>query len=85
MTNELTPSEQAPEATGTKLVQMRLLPKTLKRIENLQKMTGNPNRTQLVSGSIQLAEAILHDLKSGGKVYVEKPDGTREVLRFVGF
>ena len=66
------------------LVQMRLQPKTIERIKRLSELTGTENRTQLISSSIQLTEEIVKSLSKGGKVYIETPDGKKEVLKFVG-
>ena len=66
------------------LVQMRLQPKTIARIKRLSELTGTENRTQLISSSIELTEEIVKSLSKGGKVYIEMPDGKKEVLKFVG-
>jgi len=71
-------------SNGTQLVQMRLLPKTMERLKNLQKLTKTDNRTQLVSTSIQLAELIIENIEKGGKVYIETPDGEKEQIKVVG-
>lgn len=68
----------------TTLVQMRLLPKTMDRINNLLQITGAANRTQLVASSIQLAEELISNVKDGNKIIIEKPDGTRERIKFIG-
>ena len=72
------------EQEKSKLVQMRLLPKTLERIESLSKLTGTENRTQLVASSIQLTEELISNLKDGSKIYIEKKDGTKELLKIIG-
>ena len=69
----------------TTLVQMRLQPKTLQRIEKLSEITGISNRTQLVANSIELAEELVKSEKGGAKIYIELPDGTRERIKIVGF
>ena len=70
----------------SKLVQMRLQPKTLERIDRLSEMTKTgKNRTQLVSSSIQLTEELLSIINSGSKLYIEKPDGTKELVKVIGF
>jgi hypothetical protein len=69
----------------SQLVQMRLQPKTLERLNNLSKLTDSDNRTQLVSSSIQLTEEIIKSIKqSNAKIYIETPDGKREVIKIVG-
>jgi len=70
---------------ASKLVQMRLQPKTLDRIDRLSKLTNTDNRTQLVSSSIQLTEELLSIIKAGSKLYIEKPDGTKELVKIIGF
>jgi hypothetical protein len=69
----------------SKLVQMRLQPKTLEKINRLTQLTKMTNRTQLVASSIQLTEELLSIIKSGAKLYIEKPDGTKESLKIIGF
>lgn len=69
----------------SKLVQMRLQPKTLERINRLSELTNTANRTQLVSSSIQLTEELLSIIKGGSKLYIEKPDGTKELIKVIGF
>ncbi len=68
----------------SKLVQMRLQQKTLDRVQHLTDLMGTQNRTQIVSASLQIAESLLNDVKGGSKIYVERPDGTKELLMFVG-
>lgn len=70
--------------TETSLVQMRLLPKTMDRINNLSKITGTTNRTQLVASSIEIAEEMISNVKDGNKIFIEKPDGTRERIKIIG-
>lgn len=69
----------------SQLVQMRLQPQTLERLQNLGNLTKTDNRTQLVSSSIQLSEEIIKSLNAGAKVYIETPDGKKELLRVIGF
>lgn len=69
----------------SKLVQMRLQPKTLEKINRLSELTKTDNRTQLVSSSIQLTEELLSIIKDGSKLYIEKPDGTKELVKIIGF
>lgn len=68
----------------TTLVQMRLLPKTIDRINNLSNITGTNNRTQLVASSIEIAEEMISNVKDGNKIFIEKPDGTRERIKIIG-
>ena len=68
----------------SQLVQMRLQPKTLQRLQSLVDLTQTDNRTQLVSSSIQLTEEIVKSLNAGAKVYIETPDGKKELLKIVG-
>lgn len=68
----------------TQLVQMRLRPKTIERIEKLRKNSGIDNRTQLVSNAIEVTEALSEYIHAGGKIYIEKKDGTKELLNIIG-
>jgi hypothetical protein len=68
----------------TQLVQMRLLPKTMDRLSNLQKLTKTDNRTQIISTAIQLAELVIDSIEKGGNVYIQSPDGKIELVRIVG-
>lgn len=74
----------APPDSGSKLVQMRFQPGTVERVENLQDMTGITNRTQIVATAIELAEFIAGAIVRGGKVYVEREGGDRELITVVG-
>ena len=66
------------------LVQMRLQPDTLERIEKLSKLTQMDNRAQLISSAIRLTDDMINMVKNGAKLYIEKPDGTKELLRITG-
>ena len=66
------------------LIQMRLQPKTIERINALTEITGTSNRTQLIANSIELTEELLRSAKDGAKIYIEKKDGTKELLKIVG-
>jgi hypothetical protein len=77
-------SAKSPQPVGTKLVQMRLRPKTINTIANLANVTGVTSKTQLVSASVEIANEVLSSLKQGAHVYIEHPDGRRELLKVVG-
>lgn len=68
---------------GTQLVQMRLKPKTIERIDSLGRRSGTSNRTQVVANAIQFTEVLSEYIHSGAQIYVEK-DGKRELLKIVG-
>lgn len=63
---------------------MRLLPRTMERINHLSEITGTTNRTQLVASSIELAEELMSNAKKGGKIYIEQPDGSKERIKIIG-
>ena len=68
-----------------KLVQMRFQPKTLNKLDSLIKLTEMENKTQLVSSSIALAEDIVRSIKQDhAKVYIEMPNGEKELIRLIG-
>jgi metal-responsive CopG/Arc/MetJ family transcriptional regulator len=66
------------------LVQMRLQPDTLERIDKLSKITQIDNRAQLISSAIRLTDDMVNMVKSGAKLYIEQPDGTKELLKITG-
>jgi len=68
----------------SRLVQMRLEPKTLESISHLSEITGFSNRTEIVKSAITLTEKLVENIKKGGKVYIENDDGTKQRLTFSG-
>lgn len=78
------PEEEISSENKASLLQMRLKPKTKETLENLAKLTGVSNKTQVVTSAIFLAEEIVRNLKNGGKVYVKSRNGKTELLKFVG-
>jgi len=63
-----------------KLVQMKLLTETVRRVAALEKALGARNRTDAVSRAIDIADLIVSAAKSKGSIVIERPDGTRERL-----
>ncbi len=66
------------------MVKMSLKPSTIERVENLRKNSGIDNRSQLVSNAIVITEALSAYIHSGAKIYIEKKDGTKELLNIDG-
>jgi len=62
---------------------MKLSAETLKTVDNLAEITGEGNRTRLISTSLRLMEDILVTAQKS-KVVVEHENGDREVLKFIG-
>ena len=83
-TNPQTQQQSSGNTQAPTAVQMRLLPRTMERISNLVNLTGITNRTQIIATCIEIAEVILSAIKSGGKIYIERKDGTKELLKIVG-
>ncbi|MDJ1472820.1 hypothetical protein [Xanthocytophaga flava] len=81
MPDELKEKEIFQKSGESKLVQMRIQPRTLTKIEELSSITGISNRTQLVAGCIELAHDVVISIKTGAKVYIEHPDGSRERIQ----
>jgi hypothetical protein len=71
-------------ASETTLVQMRLQPKTMNRINRISEMTGTANKTQLISTSLEVLEEFLKSERKGAKIFIENPDGTKQQLKIVG-
>jgi uncharacterized protein (DUF1778 family) len=74
--------EQAKDSST--LVQMRLQPKTMDRIERLSELTGTKNRTQIIAAAIELAEEVIRSQNEGTRILFERPDGTKERLKIIG-
>ncbi|MFZ6024915.1 MAG: hypothetical protein ACOYVG_10750 [Bacteroidota bacterium] len=83
-TNQTGSLDNSSEEKTSQLVQMRFQPKTVERINHLSDMTGISNRTQLVSSSIQLTEELIKNVNEGAKIYIERKDGKKELLKIVG-
>ena len=66
------------------MVKMSLKPSTIERVEKLRKNSGIDNRSQLVSNAIEITEALSAYIHSGAKIYIEKKDGTKELLNIEG-
>jgi len=81
---ETTEKKAINEGGKSQVIQMRLQPRTLDRLQNLVKITKTTNKTQLVASSIELAEEIMKTLNAGGKVYIEKPNGQKDSLKIIG-
>lgn len=68
----------------SKLVSMNLSSSTVQHIENIKELTQESNRTRIIATSVKLADEILKNVKKGAKVYIEKEDGTKELINFIG-
>lgn len=64
----------------TKPVNMRLSQNTLDKIDWMESELKAPNRTQVVVHAIRIANELIRTLSEGGKIIIEKPDGSRERL-----
>lgn len=84
MKDVLTEEEEKAPSEKSQVVQMRLQPKTLNRLQNLADITQTSNKTQLVSSAIELTEEIVKNLKLGSKIYIETADGKKETLKIIG-
>jgi hypothetical protein len=74
----------SPIEQDSKLVQMRLQRKTLERITKLSRLINSENRTQLIVTCLEISDVIISSITSGGKIYIESKDGTREQLKIIG-
>ena len=68
----------------SKLVQMRLQPKTIDSINHLSEISGAENKALIISTAVTLAEKLVTYMKRGSKVLIENPDGTTELLTIWG-
>ena len=66
----------------TKLVQMRLKPKTLRSVENLSEILDIDNKAYITAQSISLTSMIVDEIKAGNNVYIENKKGEKTYLKF---
>jgi hypothetical protein len=64
-------------------VQVRLMSNSLESIDAIAKRLQT-NKTQVVATSVQLTDMLTKELAQGGKMYVERPNGTKEHISFIG-
>jgi hypothetical protein len=62
------------------LIQMKLNESTINKVEELKKIFGEDNRTQLVAEGISVYLELARAMKDGSKILLEKRDGTKERL-----
>lgn len=65
-------------------VSMRLLPKTISKIEELSEKLDAPSKGQMVASSIALVDELIREMEGGSRVLIEKDGITREI-RFSPF
>lgn len=70
--------------TEKALVQMKLNPCTMEKINELKELIGEDNRTTLTANAIAIYHELAKSVRSGGKVYIKNPDGSRDRLILVG-
>ena len=78
------PTEDAARDGPSKLVQMRLRPNTVERVERLQELLEADNRTQAVVQAIKIADWLTSAAKEGASIHLEWPDGKKEAFKLVG-
>lgn len=71
------------QTAQSKLVQVRLQSNALESIDAVAQRLQT-NQTQVVATSVQLADMLTEKLARGEKLYLERNDGTREQISFVG-
>ena len=71
------------QENNTKLVQMRLRPKTLRAINSLSKSTDNKNKTHVVASAIHLTNEIIQTISTGGKLCIEDKNGYVQNVKFI--
>lgn len=64
---------------------MRLQPKTMERINNLSAITGTTNKAQLIANSVELTEELIASAKDGAKIYIERKDGSKQLIKITVF
>lgn len=67
--------------SATKLVQMRLRPDTIERVEDLMRWLGTSTRVDAVKTAIGIAHTVVGAMKNGESVYIDGgQEGKRQIL-----
>jgi len=73
-------SQPQPRPKESKLVQLRLRPTTIQKVEELQEILDSPNRTTAVASAIGIAHAVVRAAAEKKAIYAEDSTGARERL-----
>ena len=66
-----------------KKVTMNLNDKSIKNVESLSEMTGEKNKTRVVTSSLEIAKQILAYSKKGKKIIIKDEDGNEQEIKFL--
>ena len=72
------------EKTDVTPVTMKLSRKTIERVERIKNETQEKNRTRIVATGIEILDLLITEVRDGGKIFIEKSDGSKERLNIVG-
>ncbi len=73
MSNQQNNSDNKEPKMNLTLVQMKLDCNIINSVNNIKKVTGIQNRTQIVANSIAFYEAILLACRNNGELFIEYP------------
>ena len=65
-------------------VTMKLSDKTIERVTRIKNETQEKNRTRIIATGIEVLDLLITEVKHGGKIFIEKADGTKEKINIVG-
>lgn len=68
----------------TEMVELKILEKTLKKIDRLQAVVNAPSRSDAVRRSVDISEIILNGIVNGGKIILEDRIGNRSQVLITG-
>lgn len=68
-------------AETRKLIQMRMFPATVERVESLKKTLGLGNRTDAIKAAIDISIFVVEALRGGKSVVVEEVDPETKQVR----
>jgi hypothetical protein len=66
-------------------VTMNLSELTIKRVKEIQSISGEENRTRIVVTGIQYLQDAIKAWYRGAKIIIREKDGTEKEIKFIGF
>lgn len=72
------------ENTDVTPVTMKLSSKTIERVERIKDQTQEKNRTRIMATGVEILDLLINEVQHGGKIFIEKTDGSKEKINIVG-
>ena len=64
-------------------ISMVLTPKSLNNVEELGELIGETNRTRVIASALEVAKAILKQVKEGKHVILRDESGSEKEMNFI--